>query len=167
MSLIRDNYHLSGVPQHLNIGFRLQQISLGGGGGGDGESTSHVRTVATYDFDVNGGAVGTHALALSNIIPLGAVLHSIVVDTTVDVLGASGCKMSLGAEAPGDVLALRNVTSAPWEAGLHGNAMSQLYYNPVRAASALSSVDLVIDTAAASAGYVKFVLYYDTYAEDA
>ncbi len=77
--------------------------------------------VATYDFAVDGGAVGAHGLGVT--IPDNAIILDGMVDviTTCTTAGADAGTMAIHVEGANDIVAAIAVSdvSNPWDAGLH------------------------------------------------
>lgn len=70
----------------------------------------------TYDFTVDGGAIGTLTLSDAPIIPIGAVIVGGFIDVTTIVVGAGasiGLGLGSGAQVA-SILAPAAVAGAPW-----------------------------------------------------
>jgi hypothetical protein len=121
------------------------------------ESTRRPKAVeAVYDFAVDGGATGTITLRGDNTIPAGSVITGGYIDVETACLSATGT-MAIQAEGAGDILA------ATAQAGLTAGRKSV-----VPAGTGATSVkttvgrslQLVIATAAFTAGKLRVVLFY-------
>lgn len=120
------------------------------------EGTTNLKTlVASYDFAVDGGALGTITLRGDNGIPAGSVITGGFVDVETACASATGT-MALQVESAGDILA---ATAA---AGLTAGRKSVV---PASGATSTKttvarSVQVVIATAAFTAGKFTVTLFY-------
>lgn len=125
------------------------------------EGTKRLKTVeAVYDFAVDGGATGTITLrndnGLGNHIPSGAVITGGFIDVETACASATGT-IAVQAEGAGDILA------ATAQAGLTTGRKSVVPAGTGATTvktTAARSVQIVIATAAFTAGKFRVVLFY-------
>lgn len=127
------------------------------------EGTSRVKTAqAVYDFAVDGGGTGTITLRSAaddvqgNVIPAGSVITHGYIDVETACLSATGT-MQFQAEGAGDL------SAALAQAGL---TVGRKSLTPVATGAtavkttAARSIQLVIATAAFTAGKLRVVVFY-------
>lgn len=125
------------------------------------EGTERLKTVqAVYDFAVDGGATGTITLrgtdSVGNSLPVGAVVTGGYIDVETACASATGT-MALQAEGAGDVLAA--VGQAGLTVGRKSVVPAGTGATSVKTTAA-RSLQLVIATAAFTAGKFRVVLFY-------
>jgi hypothetical protein len=100
-----------GQPTDVNIGSTISDLQ---------NNTVYIAK-ATYDFAVNGGAIGTVTLPV--VIPANAVIMDGMVDvlTTFTTAGANAGTVAIQVEAANDIVAAIAVSNGgnPWNAGRH------------------------------------------------
>jgi hypothetical protein len=121
------------------------------------EGTTAIKTVeALYDFAVDGGATGTITLRGDNTIPSGSVITGGFIDVETACASATGT-MAIQAEGAGDILA------ATGQAGLTTGRKSVVPAGTGATSvktTAARSLQVVIATAAFTAGKFRVVLFY-------
>lgn len=121
------------------------------------EGTTRPKSVqADYDFAVDGGAVSTITLRGDNTIPAGAVITGGYIDVETACASATGT-IAIQAEGAGDILA------ATAQAGLTTGRKSVVPAGTGATSvktTVTRSVQIVIATAAFTAGKFRIVLFY-------
>lgn len=121
------------------------------------EGTTDVKTVqADYDFAVDGGATGTITLRGDNTIPNGSVVTGGYVDIETACLSATGT-IAIQVEGAGDVLAA--AAQAALTTGRKSVIPAGTGATSVKT-TAERSIQIVIATAAFTAGKFRVVLFY-------
>jgi hypothetical protein len=111
---------------------------------------------ATYNFAVNGGTIGTKNLILDQIIPVGAIVYSVILDVTTLLAGGAGASVALNIDAFA-MQANTVVTNAPWNAAVPSQTAAGNFKKVV---AATNTVQLVIANAALTAGAVNISVLY-------
>jgi hypothetical protein len=112
--------------------------------------------VTTYDFAVDGGAVGNINLLGSAGIPSGAVAIEAFVDVTTALTSGGAATAALSLEAAGDLLAAAVISGAPFSTTGRKNLLAQSGATSVKTTAARDIV-LAVAVAALTAG--KFTVY--------
>jgi len=126
---------------------------------GDPQSQGRAKVaVGTYDFAVDGGAVGALTLR-GDTIPAGAVITDslIVVQTKVESGGEA--TVLLSAEAEGDLQASKKVSEAPWSTATPKRGAVTATGTPV-ATTAARGIVAKVGTAALTKGKFKVLVTY-------
>lgn len=115
-------------------------------------SAGAVRAVrAIWDFSADGGAVGS--IPLETLLPDNAVIKSVLVDVLTAVASAGALTLNIAAGSQGNVLA-SSIALASLGVGTSFPAVAALKTTASR------ELNLVIGTAAATAGRIHFVVEY-------
>jgi hypothetical protein len=113
---------------------------------------------ATYNFAVNGGAIGTINLLSSSDIPQGAIIMGgVVIVTTPPTSGGAGT-LALQVEAAGDLVAAAAVSGAPWSTTGRKSVIPAFTGASSIQTTVARNVNAVIATAALTAGLVDVYL---------
>lgn len=119
-------------------------------------SVSNVKVAnAKYAFAVNGGSAGTINLTLDQIIPVAAIVYSVILDVTTPLAGA-GASVALNIDTFA-MQASTAVTNAPWNAAVPSQTAAANFRKIV---TATNTVQFVIANAALTAGAVNISVLY-------
>lgn len=112
----------------------------------------------TYDFAVDGGAVGTITPAVTCVIPSGAIVLQAIVDVITAVTTGSTTTVAVQLQSANDIVNAATVAGAPWSTtGLKAGIPVHTAATAIKL-TADRTAKVVIGTADATAG--KFTVYF-------
>lgn len=115
---------------------------------------------AGYDFAIQGGAVGTIPLLGSTLIPSGAIITRVVINTITPLTSGGSATVALRTEAAADLLAATAIGSAPWVAAGPNTGKPNAKDGSFVLTTAARDVSFVIATAALTAGKADIYVFY-------
>jgi hypothetical protein len=119
--------------------------------------TAQIR--ASYDFAVDGGAVGTITLRGQGV-PSGATVLGGYVEVTTPLTSGGAATAGVQAEAAGDLIAPAVVTGAPWSTAGRKSIIPAFTGATTVRTTAARTVQMVVAVAALTAGKFDVVLLY-------
>ncbi len=127
----------------------------------EGITAQRIRVArGTYDFAVDGGAIGTIALMGQTGIPSGATILGGWLEVTTIAASAGAPTLAVQVEAAGDIIAAAAYSGAPWSTlGLKSVIPAFTGATSVRTTAA-RDISLVIAAAALTGGKFDIVLLY-------
>lgn len=116
-----------------------------------------------YDFAVQGGAVGTLALAGATVIPLSAIILGGILEVLTVPTSAGAPTVALQAEAADDIIAAALISGAPWSTLGRKNTIPSFDGATSVKLTAARDLSAVIAVAALTAGkFNVYVAYIET-----
>ena len=112
---------------------------------------------ATYSFAVSGGAVGTISL---NAIPQGAIILGGLLEVEAVPTSAGAATIAVQVEGAGDIIAAAALGVAPWSTVGRKSVVPAFTGATSVKTTAAQTVDIVIGTAALTAGVFRVYLVF-------
>ena len=127
-----------------------------------------IRTFETstqYSFAVAGGAIGVVYLALDDIIPQGALVTGVTVNTGTALAsgGAATIALSVGTAANSVIVAAGVLGASPWNGAVTPNQTQNIQVNlanPIRVLAPQSTLAWTVAVAALTAGVITLTVQY-------
>lgn len=114
---------------------------------------------ARYSFAVDGGAVGTIALAGASVIPLGAVVMATLINVVTVPTSGGAATISVGVEAAADQQAAAAISGAPWST-TGWKWATQTFTTAPDVTTAARDIVAAVATAALTAGVFDVYVFY-------
>lgn len=128
---------------------------------GDPAAYGALRAVRVdYSFAVDGGAVGTIALAGSTVIPAGAIVLGGLLEVTTPPTSGGAATIAVQVEAAGDTVAAAAISGAPWSTAGRKSVIPVFTGATSLKTTAARDVSIVVATAALTAGAFSVYLFY-------
>lgn len=112
-----------------------------------------------YDFDVDGGAVGTINLMPAAVLPSGAVILGVFANVTTVPTSGGAATISIGSEAAADLQAAAAISGAPWST-TGFKALTKTWATAPIKLTAARNPSIAIATADLTAGVFQVVVFY-------
>jgi hypothetical protein len=128
----------------------------------EGAAAGAVRVArGTYSFAVDGGAVGTISLLpTTDLIPSGSVILGGFVEVTTAPTSGGAATIAVKVEGAGDIIAAAAISGAPWSTTGRKSVIPAFTGATTVKTTADRNIDVVVATAALTAGVFDVYLAY-------